>query len=199
MRAGIGLRRAELQIVAKHPYRSADDKLRRDEADVHPPAELLVERNRLNGQDEVGPAESIGLVVSDALSFGDTLERLIAVALVFVAGVAFARYWSVPAAAFVLMLFVAIRPLSVYLATAWSGLPRPRRWLMGWLGVRGVGTLNYLIYALYHGAEGDEAQWLAQVAVTAVVFSVVLHGATAQPLMTWRRRRLAAKRDAAQA
>ena len=117
----------------------------------------------------------------------------------FVAGVAFARYWSVPAAAFVLMLFVAIRPLSVYLATAWSGLPRPRRWLMGWLGVRGVGTLNYLIYALYHGAEGDEAQWLAQVAVTAVVFSVVLHGATAQPLMTWRRRRLAAKRDAAQA
>jgi NhaP-type Na+/H+ or K+/H+ antiporter len=190
--AGVGLRRAELQIVAKHPYSVAGEELRQDDRDVHPPAELLIERNRLGGK-EVGPAESIGLVVSDALSFGDTLERLLAVILVFVAGVALAGYWSVTAIAATMLLFLVVRPLSVYLATMGSHLPTPRRWLMGWLGVRGVGTINYLAYALNHGLRGRDATMLANLAITTVVLSVILHGVTAQPLMAWRMRRMASK------
>lgn len=194
--AGVGLRRAELQIVAKHPYSVAGEDLQQDDHDVHPPAELLIERNRLGGK-EVGPAESIGLVVSDALSFGDTLERLLAVILVFVAGVALADYWSGTAIAAAMLLFLVVRPLSVYLATMGSRLPTPRRWLMGWLGVRGVGTINYLAYALNHDLRGRDATMLANLAITTVVLSVILHGVTAQPLMAWRMRRMESRQHEA--
>lgn len=194
--AGLGLRYAELRIVSRHPHPDAAEADTAQTAEAPPPAELLVERHQLAHKDSVAPAESIGLVVSDALSFGDTLERLIAVTLVFVAGAAFARYVSVPALVTVLLLFAAIRPLTVYLATVGLDVPRPRRWMMGWLGVRGVGTLNYLIYAIHHGARGSDARWLAEVAITAVVLSVLLHGVSAGPLMAWRERRLQALREA---
>lgn len=187
--AGVGLRRAELLIVARHPRERASH----DEKDeVHPPAEFLVDRSG-RSDDPLGPTESIGLVVSDALSFGDTLERILAASLVFATGAALAKHWSLQAIAVAMLLFVLIRPASVYLATIGVGVPRPRRLLMGWLGVRGIGTVNYLAYALTHGLEGDDAAMVTALAVTTVVLSVILHGATAQPLMLWRRQRLRAR------
>ncbi|MGA0587414.1 cation:proton antiporter [Dyella sp. KRB-257] len=189
--AGIGLRRAELMIVSRHPHLSANDGRQEAKDDGgHPPAEFLVDRSA-RPSDKLGPAESIGLVVSDALSFGDTLERILAATLVFATSAALARHWSLQAIAVSLLLFALIRPCSVYLATIGSGVPRPRRLLMGWLGVRGIGTVNYLAYALTHGLDGNDAAMATSLAVTTVVLSVILHGATAQPLMQWRRRRLA--------
>lgn len=190
--AGVGLRRAELLIVSRHPRRGAEELRRGEHGDVHPPAEFLVERSA-RASEQLGPAESIGLVVSDALSFGDTLERILAVTLVFVTGAALARHWSLQAIAVSLLLFGLIRPCSVYLATMGIGVPRPRRLMMGWLGVRGIGTVNYLAYALTHGLDGNDATMATALAVTTVVLSVILHGATAQPLMQWRRRRLDAR------
>jgi NhaP-type Na+/H+ or K+/H+ antiporter len=187
--AGVGLRRAEMMIVLAHP--PARQATQRDTAAgrKHAPAEFQLEPATVK-RGKVGPAESIGMVVSDALSFGDTLERILAASLVFVTGAALARHWSLQAVAVALLLFCFIRPCSVYLATIGSGVPRPRRLLMGWLGVRGIGTINYLAYALTHGLKGDDAAMVTAVAITTVVLSVVLHGATAQPLMAWRRRRL---------
>jgi NhaP-type Na+/H+ or K+/H+ antiporter len=191
--AGVGLRRAELMIVSRHPQQRSQDARDERQRDVHPPAEFLVDRSA-GRSEQLGPAESIGLVVSDALSFGDTLERILAATLVFATGAALARHWSLQAIAVALLLFGLIRPCSVYLATIGVGVPRPRRLLMGWLGVRGIGTVNYLAYALTHGLDGNDAAMVTALAVTTVVLSVILHGATAQPLMQWRRRRLDAPR-----
>lgn len=194
--AGVGLRRAELLIVSKHPH-GRFEKRQQDEAEDgevdHPPAESLIGKNR-RSTSALGPAESIGQVVSDALSFGDTLERILAATLVFAVGAALARHWSLQAIAVALLLFGFIRPASVYLATVGSGVPRPRRLLMGWLGVRGIGTINYLAYAITHGLNGAEASMATALAITTVVLSVTLHGITAQPLMRWRKRRLQAAR-----
>ncbi|MGN6235766.1 cation:proton antiporter [Dyella sp.] len=187
--AGVGLRRAELLIVARHPRKRVSED---QPDDVHPPAEFLVDRSG-RSDDPLGPTESIGLVVSDALSFGDTLERILAASLVFATGAALAKHWSLQAIAVALLLFALIRPASVYLATIGVGVPRPRRLLMGWLGVRGIGTVNYLAYALTHGLQGDDAAMVTALAVTTVVLSVILHGATAQPLMRWRGRRIRAR------
>lgn len=194
--AGVGLRRAELLIVARHPHARADEIRQRQGGSEHPPAEFLIDRTPFE-RHKLGPAESIGQVVSDALSFGDTLERILAATLVFAAGAALARHWSLQAIAIALLLFGAIRPGSVYLATIGSTLPRPRRLLMGWLGIRGIGTINYMAYAITHGVEGDDASMVTALAITTVVLSVTLHGATAQPLMRWRSRRIEASgRDA---
>ncbi|HET6433115.1 cation:proton antiporter [Dyella sp.] len=190
--AGVGLRHAELMIVARHPHRhgvsSGDQASPDDVGGGHAPAEFLVKRGKVG--DESGPAESIGRVVFDALSFGDTLERILAAVLVFATGAAVARHWSLQAIAVALLLFVLVRPLSVYLSTVGAGIPRPRRLLMGWLGVRGIGTINYMAYALTHGLNDDESGMVTALAITTVVLSVVLHGVTARPLMRWRGRRM---------
>ncbi len=186
--AGLGLRHAEVQVVRRHPHPRLEEGRTR-----HPPAEMLVNPNRIE-PDEVGnPATSAGIVVSDALSFGATLERLMAAALVLLLGAAFARYWHPAGAGLAALLFVVVRPLSVYLDTMGSGLPLSRRLLIGWLGVRGVGSLNYLAFAMTHGLKGDGAAFVAQLAVTTVVLSIIVHGISTPPLMAWRQRRLAAR------
>ncbi|HEY4145697.1 cation:proton antiporter [Pinirhizobacter sp.] len=185
--AGVGLRRAELFVVARHPHPSA----RSD--DSHPPAEELVNPNRRRVQGQGEPTESVGLVVSDALSFGDTIERLIAAGLVFLLGAALAWRFDTAGLWLALALFVVIRPVAVWIATMGSAAPGPRRLLFGWLGIRGIGSVNYLAYALTHGLQGPSASRVADLAITVVVASVVLHGVTVTPLLTWRQTRLDAR------
>jgi NhaP-type Na+/H+ or K+/H+ antiporter len=193
--AGLGLRSAELYVVTRHPHpRFTDPPAKGAIEQTHPPAEVLVNPNRRERDDADQPAASVGLVVSDALSFGDTLERLIAFALVLLAGVACARYWSIDGLILAGLLFVLIRPLAVGIALLGSTAPAPRRLLIGWIGIRGIGTLNYLAYALTHGLAGPSSMLAAQLALTIVVLSILVHGVTAQPLMAWRRARMNARR-----
>jgi NhaP-type Na+/H+ or K+/H+ antiporter len=192
--AGLGLRHAELRVVSRHPSEEIRKNQENEDHATHPPAELLISPNR-SGLDNVGPAESVGMVVSDALSFGDTLERLVAAALVFATGAALARHWSIKAIAVAAVLFIVVRPASLYITTVGSGVPRARRLLMGWLGIRGIGTINYLAYALTHGVGGHDAEMITTIAITTVAMSVTVHGASARPLMLWRRRRIEAARS----
>lgn len=186
--AGVGLRRAEVTVVKRHPHSSRSDASEDD--GPHPPAEMLVDRNQLGSDQKLEPATSVGLVVSDAFSFGDTLERLISAGAVFVIGLVLANYWSPNALILTAMLFVLVRPVAVYLCTIGAGLPRPRRLLMGWLGIRGIGSLNYLLYAESHGISGDGARLMSAIAITIVALSILVHGITAPPLMGWRQRKL---------
>jgi NhaP-type Na+/H+ or K+/H+ antiporter len=189
--AGLGLRHAEIYVVSHHPHpRFGDGEERRD----HPPAEMLVNPHRIGPEEMGDPATSAGMVMSDALSFGATLERLMAAALVLLLGTAFASYWHVTGMALALMLFIGIRPLSVYLATIGSDIPLARRLLIGWLGVRGIGSLNYLAFAMAHGLEGAAARLVANFALTTVVLSIIVHGISTPPLLAWRQRRIARAR-----
>ncbi len=188
--AGLGLRSAELYVVTHHPHPHFTEMNGADGGDnIHPPAEVLINPNSRDPDSADHPAASVGLVVSDALSFGDTLERLIASALVLLAGVASARYWSVDGVVMAVALFLLVRPLAVWLSMLGSKAPMPRRLLMGWIGIRGIGTLNYLAYALTHGLDKPQAMLAAQISVTIVVLSILVHGMTAPPLMAWRRAR----------
>jgi NhaP-type Na+/H+ or K+/H+ antiporter len=188
--AGVGLRHTEWRVVNRHPHPDVE----RDQSDqVHPPAEMLVNPNQ---RDEVAleqPSATIGLVVSDALSFGDTLERLLAVGMVLIVGIACSGGWSGEGALMAAILFVAIRPLSVWIATIGARMPPVRRLLAGWLGIRGIGSLNYLGYALTHGIPAPFASRLTAMVSTLVVLSIVVHGASCQPLLAWRERRLREK------
>jgi NhaP-type Na+/H+ or K+/H+ antiporter len=185
--AGLGLRHAELRVVAQHPHPRLGQA---GEPLEHPPAEMLVNPNRVGPDDISHPATSAGLVVSDALSFGTTLERLMAAALVLLLGAAFARYWHMAGMALALLLFVVVRPLSVYLSTIGSGIPLRRRLLIGWLGVRGIGSLNYLAFAMTCGLDGDDAALVSHFAITIVVLSIIVHGISTPPLLAWRQRRI---------
>jgi NhaP-type Na+/H+ or K+/H+ antiporter len=65
---------------------------------------------------------------------------------------------------------------------------------MGWLGIRGIGSVYYLMFALHHGVAGPFAQELVTLTLVAVTASIVAHGVSVRPLMKWYARCEAAAR-----
>jgi len=108
--AGVGLRSAEVSVQKRHP----DQK----DAEHNLPAEMQVNPHARHALAEHNPIKSVGLVIGDALSFGDTVERIFAAVLVIILGVTLAQHWDMPALSLAFILFVIIiRPLSVLLLT----------------------------------------------------------------------------------
>lgn len=91
------------------------------------------------------------------------------------------------------LLIFAIRPLGAWISTVGLGFAKsPRspfhpttRWLFGWFGVRGVGSLYYLSYALSKSLQGELGEQIAWITYITVVISVILHGISTTPLMNW--------------
>jgi sodium/hydrogen antiporter len=76
-----------------------------------------------------------------------------------------------------------VRPVSVWLGLRGSTASRSQRRLIGWFGIRGIGSLYYLAYALNHGVEGEIAATLVAATLSVVVVSIVVHGISVTPLM----------------
>jgi NhaP-type Na+/H+ or K+/H+ antiporter len=127
------------------------------------------------------------------LAFGERAERLVEVTMVMFIGAAMSWVelrWQL--VAFALAMIFLARPLAVFATLAGSPLPPKQRRLIAWLGIRGVGSLFYLLYALQHGVKGDLARELVSAGLVAIAASVLLHGVSTTPLMNryqqWRKR-----------
>ncbi len=89
-------------------------------------------------------------------------------------------------------ILILIRPLGAWISLLRSGLPTETRLLFGWFGIRGVGSLYYLTYALGKGLPpelGEALTWIVYLVVTA---SIIFHGISTSPLMQWYRREIEA-------
>jgi NhaP-type Na+/H+ or K+/H+ antiporter len=126
-------------------------------------------------------------------AFNEQLEKVAELALVLMVGamLAYARFlpalwWFVP------LLLLVLRPLSVLAALPGEGLSRPQQTMIGWFGIRGIGSVFYLLFALQHGVAARIADTLVSLTLWTVATSIIVHGVTAQPLMVrytqWRRR-----------
>ncbi|MEK0157399.1 cation:proton antiporter [Arthrobacter oryzae] len=120
-------------------------------------------------------------------SYVEQLERLMTVVILVLLGGAIARGllegigWAEVAVAVVFL--VLVRPLSGVLALA-GGKTGPReRIAISFFGIRGIGSLYYLAYALGKGQFTDQAEQLWAIVGLVVAASVVLHGATTAPVM----------------
>ncbi len=125
-------------------------------------------------------ADSVGNV----LQFNGQLERIVEFVLVIVVGAALAQVqpsWAL--AAFTVAALAVVRPLTVALSIRGAVVSVRQRWLMGWFGIRGIGSVYYLAYAIQHGVAGEAATALASAVLTLVAASVVLHGLSVTPLM----------------
>ncbi|MFC9970988.1 cation:proton antiporter [Spirillospora sp. NPDC127200] len=84
-----------------------------------------------------------------------------------------------------LLLLLVIRPLIGWLALHGSpAKPRERR-AIAFFGIRGIGSLFYLAYALEHADFGVEPRSLWAVVTFTVLVSVCLHGITSTPALAW--------------
>lgn len=128
-----------------------------------------------------------------SLIFKEHLERLSELVLVLlIGGTLFMDSWSWRAVATALFVFLVARPASVLLALLGTRTPWRLRGLAGWFGIRGIGSLYYLMYALEHGLPQDLALDLTHVTLIVVAMSILVHGSSAKPLMSrfWRKVRL---------
>ena len=128
--------------------------------------------------------------------FNSQLESFAEVGIVLAVGVLLATVkfrsevlWFVP------VLFLVIRPLAVGAALLGTPVTAAQRWLMGWFGIRGIGSLYYLLYAISHGIKPALAQELLSITLAVVVASVIAHGISVTPLM----RRYEARKTAGKA
>jgi len=123
--------------------------------------------------------------------FNEQLERLAEVAVVMVAG-AMLSYTYLPDRAvwFLLLLFFVARPVAVWLGLMGAtSVSRDQRILISWFGIRGVGSIFYLMYAINHGLPQPLAKDLIAFTLTTVAASILLHGISVTPLMSLYTRR----------
>ncbi len=191
--AGIGFRRAEVKAVVDNPdseHRSnkVTDRDNRESFTDHPPAEHLAS-NAHSEEELKEPAKAAGIVVSDIISFGDTAERLLEVMLIVLVGLCLAIYWDWRALPLALTLFVVIRPMAVMIFLIKTPTGRTQRLLMGWFGIRGIGSLYYLSYALTHGLS-DNVSDITGLTLSVVALSILIHGITSQPILDYYKRRI---------
>lgn len=117
-------------------------------------------------------------------TFNEQVEKLVEMGLVLVVGAMLAYCKPLPAVWwFVPLLLGLLRPMSVMVALPGERLTRPQQAMIGWFGIRGIGSVFYLLFALRHGIEQALADTLISLTVWTVAGSIVAHGITAQPLM----------------
>jgi sodium/hydrogen antiporter len=144
----------------------------------------------------LAPPMQPDLVSEGSLIFKEHLERIAELLLVLlVGGTLFLSSWSWAAVGLALFVFVVVRPVSVLIGlwgtrTAWR-----MRAMTSWFGVRGIGSLYYLMYAIQHGLPEPLALQFIQLTLIVVTLSIFLHGTSVKPLMehVWQRRKSGAK------
>ena len=123
------------------------------------------------------------------LEFTEQIEKLLEVTAIVILGtiLLFAPMLKYAGQSLLVagLIFFVIRPLAVWLSMLGSNMAKETTSLMGWFGIRGLGSIYYLTYALGQGLEGEPGEQISWIVYTVVVLSIVMHGVTAAPLMMW--------------
>ncbi len=147
--AGLALRRVERQHSDHGEGRPVEDP----------------EKQPVREEDATHPERAPAFMASAVLAFNQQLERIVEVAIVLILGAMLAGVsWSVQPLVWLLpLMFLGIRPLATFLSLLPTRTSLGQRAIIGWFGVRGVGSLYYLAYALTHGLTGDDAHTLTNI------------------------------------
>jgi len=135
-------------------------------------------------------------MTQEVQGFNEQLERLAEVVVVLLAGAMLAYIHLPPRAGwFLALLFLVVRPLSVSLGLIGARVSRDQRLLISWFGIRGIGSIYYLMFAINHGLSRALAEQIIALTLSAVAVSIVVHGVSVTPLMAFyvRRKRRVAK------
>jgi sodium/hydrogen antiporter len=138
------------------------------------------------------PEHASAYMMQAVRGFNEQLERIGEVAVVLVVGAMLAFTNLTPGIiVFVVLFFIIIRPVSVWIGLLGAPVTRDQRMLMSWFGIRGIGSIYYLMYAINHGLPHNLAEPIIAITLATVTVSIVLHGISVTPLMAIYARRKA--------
>lgn len=170
--AGLALRRIE--------HKSSGKKL---------PEDVLIKMDDDSDSAATHVEKAPAYMAREVMTFNQQLERIAEVGVVLlIGGILSMGYFSVQGLIMAVLLFVVIRPISVKIGLIGSSTSRIHGNLMSWFGIRGVGSIYYLSYAINHGLAPQSAKELINVVITVVACSIIVHGISATPLMSAYRR-----------
>lgn len=177
--AGLGLRQAEVHSTPE-PHEPAEHLVQPVVGHQHVAPEHAVKGDVADLEDTQVAA---GIMLGDMLSFGGLVERAMEVFLVTLLGVVLLEHWDWRALWVAGALFVLIRPLSTLLLPFGGLLDLRQRGMLGWFGIRGIGSLYYLFYALNHQLPPDVAASSTNLTLSVVALSIAVHGLSVQPIL----------------
>ncbi len=131
-------------------------------------------------------------MMQEVRDFNDQLERIAEVAVVLIVG-AMLYYVEIDltTVVFVALMLLVVRPVSVWLGLLGAPVSRDQRLLISWFGIRGIGSIYYLMFAVNRGVPDAIAHQLVGLTLALVATSIVLHGISVTPLMNQYVRRKA--------
>ena len=131
------------------------------------------------------------------LNVNEQLERIVEAAIVLLVGAMISTgYWSAQGLLLSALLFLVIRPLSVWLGVIGDPAARAPRRMLAWFGIRGIGSVYYAVYVAGHEIRYGTAVELISCVFTVIAASIVVHGISAAPLMELYQRRRGQSRPA---
>jgi NhaP-type Na+/H+ or K+/H+ antiporter len=118
--------------------------------------------------------------------FNEQLERLAELATVLVIGamlpyvtLSSKLWWFIP------LVLLLLRPLAVLIGVMGNPILAHQRVMICWFGIRGIGSVFYLAFALHRGLPGPFSQEIITFTLVTVAVSIFIHGVSAVPMMRW--------------
>jgi sodium/hydrogen antiporter len=141
------------------------------------------------------PVRAPAVMAQAVLHFNEQLERVGELIVVVMIG-GMLSWAAIPGSAawFVPLLLLVIRPLSVLIGLFRAGVPARETRFAAWFGIRGIGSLYYVMYAVVHGVGEADAHLLIGLTLATITASVLAHGISVTPPMNIYNR-LAPPRD----
>ncbi len=183
--AGVALRQTELVLAGAH----------KDKQGLLVPDEPKARNNSAQHSEE-SEADAPMTISTEALVFKEHIERLSELTLVLLlGGMVSMQDWNWQTVSTAFFLFVFARPVSVMIGLIGSDTTLRVRSFAAWFGVRGIGSIYYLMYAINHGLPKDLAGDLIEITIVVIMLSIIVHGTSVTPLLDhfWKRRTKAQK------
>lgn len=118
--------------------------------------------------------------------FSQTMEKLLETLIMLMVGgfIAFGALQplTLPAILVALAVLFLVRPISSYIALSRKGLAEPKKWVISFYGIRGIGSLYYLSYAV-HYADFPQITEVWAITLLVITISVIVHGSSAKAAM----------------
>ena len=185
--AGLALRRVEAADSETHAASESEAEVETvDQRATDAPPDVTGAAAAARDPNEIAthPEKAPAYMAQAVLGFNEQFERICELALVVLVGgvltsplLPFEAFW------FAALIFLVIRPAAVLTGLVGSRVPRVQSALFCWFGVRGIGSLYYLMFAIGHGLDPDLARRLTALTLMVVAASVVVHGISVTPLM----------------
>ena len=167
--AGLALRRVERRHMASEDEQNQS---------------VLTPEQRSEEEVATDPVKAPAAMAEAVLHFNKQLEHVGELAIVVVIG-AMLSWDVIPAEAlwFVPLLLLLIRPVSVMVGLAGTGIAARETRFAAWFGIRGIGSLYYLMYAIVYGTGESDTRILIGLTLATIAVSAILHGISVTPLM----------------